>query len=111
MMVLAIESAVLGWALYVTLVFVLSGMILAFIRLMLGPSLPDRVVALELITTLSVMFIGIFTVASNQNAFLDVAIGVALISFLATVAFAGYAAQRGAPRGSSSSGPDREEKC
>jgi multicomponent Na+:H+ antiporter subunit F len=67
---------------------------LAFFRLALGPSLPDRVVALDLITVIMVGFIAVFAIDSDQRVFLDAAIVVALIAFLGTVAFARYVERR-----------------
>lgn len=64
--------------------------ILAFVRLVRGPSLPDRVIALDLMATIGIGFIAAYAVATDQRVFLDVATVVALISFLATVAFADY---------------------
>jgi len=55
-----------------------------------GPSLPDRVMALDLLTTLGIGVIAVYAIATDQPAFLDVAIATALISFLGTVAFAYY---------------------
>ncbi len=72
----------------------LVAMYLAFMRLVRGPTLPDRVVALELITTLTVGIIVVYTISSNQPVFLDAAIVVALVSFLGTVAFAQYVERR-----------------
>ena len=69
-------------------------MALAFIRMVRGPSLPDRVVALDLITVLAVAFSALFAVAADDIAFLDVAIALALVAFLATVAFARFAERR-----------------
>jgi multicomponent Na+:H+ antiporter subunit F len=73
-----------------SIVFVLLSIsfILAFIRLAIGPRLPDRVVALDLVAFLVLGFISAYSIRSNQTGFLDVAIVLALISFLATVAFA-----------------------
>jgi multicomponent Na+:H+ antiporter subunit F len=62
----------------------------AFIRLARGPSLPDRVVALDLITVITVGFIAAYAIDVGQRVFLDAAIVVALIAFLGTVAFARY---------------------
>jgi multicomponent Na+:H+ antiporter subunit F len=62
--------------------------VLAFFRLVRGPSLPDRVVALDLIAALGIGMIAVYTIATDQPVFLDVAIVLALISFLGTVAFA-----------------------
>lgn len=61
---------------------------LTFVRLVIGPSLPDRVVALEMIATLTVGFIAIYTLSSGVTAFLDVAMVLALTAFLAAVGFA-----------------------
>lgn len=69
---------------------------LAFVRLVRGPSLPDRVVALDLIAILAVGIIAAYDVATRQTVFLDVAIVLALISFLGTVAFARYLEERAA---------------
>jgi multicomponent Na+:H+ antiporter subunit F len=63
-------------------------LMLAFVRLVLGPSLPDRVVALDLIATLAVGFTGIYAIAVDQPIFLDLALVLSLIIFLGTVAFA-----------------------
>ena len=70
-------------------------MVLAFIRLARGPSLPDRVVALDLVTALGVAVCAVYAVAHRQTVFLDVAIVLALISFVGTVAFARYLEVRG----------------
>lgn len=66
------------------------GLVLAFIRLVQGPSLPSRVVALDLIATLVVGIIVVYAIASNEPIFLQAAIVLALLSFLGTVAFAYY---------------------
>ncbi|MBN1372167.1 MAG: pesticidal protein Cry22Aa [Anaerolineaceae bacterium] len=71
-----------------------AGFIAAFIRLVRGPYLPDRVVALDLISILVMGFIVVYAVRFNQAAYLDVAIILALITFLGTVAFAYYLERR-----------------
>jgi multicomponent Na+:H+ antiporter subunit F len=64
------------------------GMLLAFIRLLRGPSLPDRVVALDLMAIEAVGLIAAHAVRSDQSIYLDVALALALIAFLGTIAFA-----------------------
>jgi multicomponent Na+:H+ antiporter subunit F len=61
---------------------------LGLIRLFLGPSLPDRVLALDLITMTGVGLIALYAIATDRSILLDVAIALGLIAFLATVAFA-----------------------
>jgi multicomponent Na+:H+ antiporter subunit F len=74
---------------------IVLAMLLAFIRLVRGPSLPDRVVALDLITIQIAAMLAVDTIATGQSVFLDAAIVLALISFLGTVAFARYLERRG----------------
>lgn len=78
---------------------VIAAVVLAFVRLLKGPSLPDRVVALDMMTVLIVAFCGLFAISSRQTAFLDVAIVLALVGFLATIALARYAERRLIRRG------------
>lgn len=63
---------------------------LAFIRMAKGPSLPDRVVALDLLTTVGIAITAVYAVITHQPVILDVATILALISFLGTIAFAYY---------------------
>ncbi len=82
-----------------TLVFgmLCLAMALAFIRLVKGPMLPNRVVALELIASIVVGFIAAYSVLTGVDDFIDVAIVMALLAFLAAIGFARYL-ERGGPR-------------
>ncbi len=68
---------------------------LTFIRLVKGPTLPDRVIAIDLIGVLLVCLLVLTAGITAQQAFLDVAMVVALISFVGTVAYAGYIEREG----------------
>lgn len=63
---------------------------LAFFRLVLGPRLADRVVALDLIGIQTVAIAAAYGAATGESVLLDAAIVLALLGFLATVAFARY---------------------
>ena len=63
---------------------------LAAVRLFRGPTLPDRVVALELIASLMVGMIAIVAIVAGQAILIDVAIALTLVGFLGAVAFARY---------------------
>lgn len=76
------------------LILLSAGLVCAFIRLARGPYLPDRVIALDLISILAIGFIVVYAVHFSQPAFLDVAIILAIISFLGTIAFAYYLERR-----------------
>lgn len=84
-------SDFLAWSVDAAFVMVMIAIALAFYRIAMGPSLADRVVALDMMTVSIVAFCGLFAISSGFEAFLDVAIVVALIGFLATVALARFA--------------------
>ncbi|SLN12302.1 Na(+)/H(+) antiporter subunit F [Pseudoruegeria aquimaris] len=75
-------------------VMIVLALVLGFIRLVKGPSLPDRVVALDMMTILIVAFCGLFAISTRDETFLDVALVMALVGFLATVALARFAERR-----------------
>ena len=74
----------------IALAMVALGAILAFARLMRGPTLPDRVIAIDLIGVLIVCTLVVVASTNAMAVFLDVAIFIALISFVGTVAYARY---------------------
>ena len=90
-------TGLVGTAASIAFDILVLALILAFIRLVRGPSLPDRVVALELCGTVMVGMIAVHAIMTEQSVLLDVAIALALVSFLGTVAFARYI-QRGGVR-------------
>lgn len=71
-------------------------LLLTLFRLVNGPTLPDRVVAMDLISVLVVGVIVVVAAASGVRAMLDAAIVIALIGFLGTIAYATYV-ERGHP--------------
>jgi multicomponent Na+:H+ antiporter subunit F len=84
------ENFLLKTATELTLVLLMLGILLAFIRLLIGPDPADRIVALDLISILIVAFLAAFSIYADEKSFLDVAIAYALIAFLGTVALARY---------------------
>lgn len=64
--------------------------ILVFIRLFKGPEVVDRVIALDLIITIGIALITVYSIRSGKEIFLDVAMIFALIAFLGTIAFSFY---------------------
>lgn len=75
---------------YVILPILSLSVVLVFIRFVKGPRVTDRVVALDQLITIAIAIITAYSMISKQHAFLDVAIIMALIGFLGTVAFAYY---------------------
>ena len=73
-----------------TLVILAVSVIVAMVRLIMGPTLPDRVVAMDLLSVVVVGFIVVLAAATGVSATLDAAMVIALIGFVATVAYAIY---------------------
>ncbi|MGD8991031.1 MAG: monovalent cation/H+ antiporter complex subunit F [Desulfobacterales bacterium] len=65
-------------------------LVLGFIRLFLGPTLPDRIIAFELISITAAAIIVVSAVTTHQAVLVDVASAWAIISFLSVIAFAYY---------------------
>jgi multicomponent Na+:H+ antiporter subunit F len=74
----------------VTILILVALIILAFVRLIAGPTPPDRVVALDTVNTLTVASMIILGVIFNEIIFIDVAIVYALLSFVGTLYIAKY---------------------
>lgn len=78
----------------IALTFAVIGALTGCLRLVLGPSLADRVIALDLVTILLVAIAAILALTTGEPAYLDLGLALALVGFLATVAFARYAERR-----------------
>jgi multicomponent Na+:H+ antiporter subunit F len=82
---------------HITLVNLGIALLVTFIRLVKGPTLPDRIVALDLLGVLVVGLIVVLAGWTRVRETLDAAIVIALVGFLATVAYATYV-ERGDPQ-------------
>jgi multicomponent Na+:H+ antiporter subunit F len=81
-------------SLNISIVLITLAFIMIAIRLFIGPTLEDRVVALDLITTSAIAFIAVYSMLINRTTIMDVGIVIALLAFLGTVAFAYYLERR-----------------
>lgn len=88
---LAIPTEVTG----ATYALLLLATFIAFGRLVYGPSLADRVIALDVIAAMAAALVAVTAITRDQAVLIDVALVVALVAFLGTVAFARYLERRG----------------
>ncbi len=71
--------------------FVLAIAFLATVwRVVRGPTLPDRVVALDMLVGIVIGFIALIAIRTGFTLYIDIAIALGLVGFLATVAFARF---------------------
>lgn len=87
-------AACLSWSATFGYWALIASFALVLVRLAKGPSLPDRIVALDLLTVIATAFIVLLAIDRNEGAFIDVALALGLVSFLATVSFARYVMSR-----------------
>ncbi|WP_432284516.1 cation:proton antiporter [Aminobacter sp. BA135] len=64
--------------------------LLVVVRVVKGPSLPDRILALDMLVAVAIGFIAVLGVRSGFTLYVDIAIALGLVGFLATVAFARF---------------------
>ncbi len=71
-------------------VLVMLMIFLSLIRALIGPSAPDRVAAINIIGTKTLVIITLIAFIYNQIYFLDIAMIYALMSFITTIGVAKY---------------------
>ncbi|QLF69810.1 cation:proton antiporter [Peteryoungia desertarenae] len=64
-------------------------------RVVIGPTLPDRVIALDMLVGIAIGFIAVIALRTGYTVYIDIAIALGLVGFLATVAFARFILARG----------------
>ena len=72
----------------------LLAQVFAVIRLIRGPRHANMIVALDLIASIVMGYILLYTVFTNKHVYFDIAIVISLISFMGTVAISIYLKQK-----------------
>ncbi len=73
-----------------SLTFMVLAIIPCIYRIIKGPSIPDRVIALDAMTTVIVVMLGIYSFDQGSVFFMDVALVLSIIAFVGTVTIAKY---------------------
>ena len=81
-------------AVYVSFFLLFLGMMFTFLRLLKGPTMPDRVVAIDLFTMFVIGIITIYAFLTGLTIYLNAVFVLAFIAFIGTVAFARYLEKR-----------------
>lgn len=94
---LAPGAPMLSWSAMFCAVCLGLAFLVAGWRAVRGPSLADRIVALDLLGYLTVALAGLVAIASGRTELIGAAVAAALVLFLGTVAFAVHLERRGRP--------------
>ena len=70
----------------ISVIFILLAIIIAFVRFLLGPSTLDRLVAVDVLTTIGVAGLALYVVFSKRPIYMEVPMVYALLAFVGAVA-------------------------
>jgi multicomponent Na+:H+ antiporter subunit F len=68
----------------------LAAIVLAFVRMIIGPSSADRVVGLDVMTIISISLIVFLALILERSIYVDIALVYGLMSFVGVIAVARY---------------------
>ena len=88
-------DALLSFAVQVSLALLCLSFALTVFRVIRGPTLPDRILALDMLVATAIGFIAVIGIRTGYTLYVDIAIALGLVGFLATVAFARFVLARG----------------
>lgn len=88
-------EAIIAVACNIALVVLGLSFFLTVFRVVRGPTLPDRVLALDMLVGIAIGFIAVIAIKTGYTLYIDIAISLGLVGFLATVAFARFILARG----------------
>ena len=74
----------------ILITFMVIAIIPCIYRVIKGPTIPDRVIAVDAMTTVIVVILGIYSYIQESAFFMDVALVLAIISFVGTVTISKY---------------------
>lgn len=103
-------EAFLQITVYLSLILLTLSFLIVIVRVFIGPTLPDRILALDTLIVVAIGYIAINGVKSGFYLYVDIAIALALVGFLATVAFARFVLSHGMTRGDEDSAKAEEKR-
>ncbi len=89
------SESFLSFAVDASLLILSVALILIVVRIVRGPTLPDRILALDMLIAAVIGFIATMGVKTGFTLYVDIAIALGLVGFLSTVAFARFVLSRG----------------
>lgn len=75
-------DSILEWTLFFTLLLLIAGMAASAIRLIIGPTIWDQLLMINIISTKVVMFVVIYAILTDSILVLDIAIAYSIAGFL-----------------------------
>ncbi|MCF3638608.1 cation:proton antiporter [Rhizobium sp. TRM95111] len=90
-------ETIISAASWVALLLTCAAFFITIWRVITGPTLPDRIVALDMLVAIAIGFVAVEAIKTGYTLYVDIAIALGLVGFLATVAFARFLMAQGMP--------------
>lgn len=90
-----ISDWILSAATSLSLALLSVALLVTLVRIVRGPTLPDRVLGLDMLVAIAIGFIAVIAVKTGFSLYIDIAIALGLVGFLATIALARFVLTRG----------------
>ena len=87
---MTLATEMMNWSLYAALVIVAIAQIMAMIRLWIGPSTGDRILALDTMFINAIGLIVLLGIAQGVQIYFEAALIIAMLGFVSTVAYARF---------------------
>lgn len=81
-------------ALHISSGMLVIAFLLAFVRLLKGPGIYDRIVAMDLVASITAGFVLLFSLVVDNAVYIDIVITLSLISFIGSIAISTYLKQK-----------------
>lgn len=82
-------------SLYIAIVLLAMAAFLVLYRLVIGPSIADRVTAFDVLTCVVIGMLSVFAVRTNNYRYIDVVLTMSFVVFLGAIAFSYYLRKQG----------------
>jgi multicomponent Na+:H+ antiporter subunit F len=82
------------WIVSIAKVFLLVAFVLASYRVFRGPTTTDQIIALDLVAAQIIGMVVLFSIDHGQPLYIDLAITIAMISFMSAIALVKYIEKR-----------------
>ncbi|MBD9648694.1 cation:proton antiporter [Ensifer sp. ENS09] len=92
---MTLSAQILALATGFALAALSAALLITVWRIIRGPTLPDRVLGLDMLVAIAIGLIAVVAIRTGFNLYIDIAIALGLVGFLATVAFARFVLARG----------------
>lgn len=88
-------DTILDLSITIALILLSLSFLITIYRIAKGPTLPDRILGLDLLVAIAIGYIAVIGIKTGFTLYVDIAIALGLVGFLATVAFARFVLVRG----------------